>query len=53
MTTRYLVALAAVIGIITIETVALIKGVNGLTLASSIGGISALGSFALGRILKK
>ncbi len=43
----------AIVGIITLEVIALIKGVNGTALSLAIGGIAGLGGYQVKKIKDK
>lgn len=53
MRIKYLVSILSLVCLTIIETVALCKGVNGHTLAASIGGVTLIGGYAIGRITIK
>ncbi len=46
------VAVVSIVGIIILEGLALLKGMNGTGLAAAVGAIASLGGFTMGKILK-
>ncbi len=46
------VSIAAIAGIVLLESIAMFKGINGTTLALAIAGIAGAGGFTLRGILK-